>query len=129
MKSVSTILEVFVAFFAIFSIIIIVLNLLSLQTKETQTIKTKILVLRTAEILLQTKNLRFDIINNNITNIENKFFEILPEFNLKFAIFDENGNNLTEVPTLTSSNVISISILISGYYENFLIREFRIYVL
>ena len=81
------------------------------------------------KILEETGELREDVVDNNITSIENKLNPFLPAFlYYNVTIFNET-TNITQIPSLANEkNTLVISYLLAGDIDYYKPREVIIYV-
>ena len=125
MKGISYILEVLIAVSILFLLTVYVITI-PIEVKPK--IEIKLLTYNLIENLLYSSSLRDDIINLNTKKIEDEISNFVKMYEVRVAIFDEFGNNVTEIPEIEDKNVVVISYFIAGNYEFFLPCELRVYL-
>lgn len=96
---------------------------------EFKTINYKLEAYNGLKILEKTGELRKDVVDNNVTSIENKLNPFLPNFlYYNVTIFNET-TNITQIPSLVNEkNTLAISYLLAGDIDYYKPREVIVYV-
>ena len=95
---------------------------------EYQIINYKLNAYNGLKILDRMDKLRDYVMNNDVSLIENGLNIYIPDFlNYAVVVFNET-TNITEMPSLTDQDVISVSYFLAGDIDDYKPREVRVYL-
>lgn len=98
------------------------------ESKTLEELNVKKSVFNALEILDNTGRLRDYALNNETEEIEEWIEKNAnPFYNYKVVIYDYS-TNITDANLPERENLLSVSYFLSGDYENFAIREIRVYL-
>jgi hypothetical protein len=111
---------------AIISFIIFILYFITPVSQEVSQINRKIDAYNALKVLDQSRNLRQFALQANATKIEELLLPFLKS-NYKVVLYNQTGN-ITEIPTIDSKNIASVSYIIAGDLANYKLIEIRVYL-
>jgi len=111
---------------AIISFIIFLLYFMTPVSQEVSQINRKIDAYNALKVLDQSRNLRQYALQANATKIEELLLPFLKS-NYKVVLYNQTGN-ITEIPTIESKNIASVSYIIVGDLANYEPIEIRVYL-
>ena len=121
------IVEATIAILMIFLITVLIFTYFSPQ-RRTEILNYKIYAYDGLIALEKKGNLRYYAINNDTISIKRELNPFIPD-NIEFEVvlFNETGN-VTEIPSEinTKKNVVSVSYLIAGNFDEYKPREIRV---
>jgi hypothetical protein len=111
---------------AIISFIIFLLYFMTPVSQEVSQINRKIDAYNALKVLDQARNLRQYALQANATKIEELLLPFLKS-NYKVVLYNQT-DNITEIPTIESKNIASVSYIIAGDLANYEPIEIRVYL-
>ena len=111
---------------AIISFIIFLLYFIKPVSQEVSQINRKIDAYNALKVLDQARNLRKYALQANVTKIEELLLPFLKS-NYKVVLYNQTGN-ITDIPTIDSKNIASVSYIIAGDLAIYKPIEIRVYL-
>jgi hypothetical protein len=111
---------------SIISFIIFLLYFIKPVSQEVSQINRKIDAYNALKVLDQARNLRQYALQANVTKIEELLLPFLKS-NYKVVLYNQTGN-ITDIPTIDSKNIASVSYIIAGDLAIYKPIEIRVYL-